>query len=156
MQLFGRWMRRKVKKHVEDRKPENKIAGWGQYCWVRLISVHSLGRQSVRVPTIGSWSGWQHGQSWAAFASVPGTEGKPIEKQCDGHNGRDRLAASTGFLLLWPEINHKYPHWPPPTARQASTPTHTLTVRQTEKREKKEERRRAWLVRGAVKHKPSR
>lgn len=78
---------------------------------------------------------------------------KPIEKQCDGHNGHDRLAASTGFLLLWPEINHKYPRWPPPTARQASTPTHTLTLR---KREKKEERRRAWFVRGAVKHKPSR
>lgn len=75
-QLFGRWMKRKVKKQVEDRKLEGKIAGWGQYCWVRLISVHSLGRQSVRVPTIGSWSGWQHGQSWAAFASVPGTEGQ--------------------------------------------------------------------------------
>lgn len=85
-----------------------------------------------------------------------GQRGKPIEKQCDGHNGCDRLAASTGFLLLWPEINHKYPHWPQPTARQASTPTHTLTLRQTGKREKKEKRRRAWLVRGAVKHKPSR
>ncbi|XP_060898169.1 beta-crystallin B3-like [Labrus mixtus] len=82
-----------------------------------------------------------------------GQRGMPIEKQCDGHNGCDRLAASTGFLLLWPEINHKYPYWPPPIARQASTPTHTLTLRRTEKREK---RRRAWLVPGAVKHKPSR
>lgn len=68
--------------------------------------------------------------------------GKPIEKQCDGHNGHDRLAASTGFLLLLPEINHKYPHRPLPTARQTSTPTHTLTLR-----EKKEERQivaRTW------------
>uniref|UniRef100_A0A671TW95 Beta-crystallin B3 n=1 Tax=Sparus aurata TaxID=8175 RepID=A0A671TW95_SPAAU len=50
-----------------------------------------------------------------------GQRGKPIEKQCDGHNGCDRLAASTGFLLLWPEINHKYPHWPQPTAHQTSS-----------------------------------
>ncbi|XP_034441274.1 beta-crystallin B3-like [Hippoglossus hippoglossus] len=75
--------------------------------------------------------------------------------QCDGHNGRDRLAASTGFLLLWPEINHKYPRWPPPT-RSPGLHTHTLTLRQTVKRDKTEERRRARLLRGAVKHKPSR
>ncbi|XP_032404904.1 beta-crystallin B3-like [Xiphophorus hellerii] len=77
--------------------------------------------------------------------------------QCDGHNGCDRLAVSTGFLLLWPEINHKYPHWHPPTARQASTTTHTLKLRQAGgKKTRQKERRRAWLVRGAVKHKPSR
>ncbi|KAM4583515.1 beta-crystallin B3-like [Fundulus diaphanus] len=75
--------------------------------------------------------------------------------QCDGHNGCDRLAASTGFLLLWPEINHKYPHRHPPTARQASTTTHTLTLRQAGTR-KTRHNERAWLVRGAVKHKPSR
>uniref|UniRef100_A0A7N6B289 Beta-crystallin B3 n=1 Tax=Anabas testudineus TaxID=64144 RepID=A0A7N6B289_ANATE len=72
--------------------------------------------------------------------------GKPIEKQCDGHNGCDRLAASTGFLLLWSEINHKYPHWPPPTARQASTSTHTLTLRHTKRREKGKRKDRAWLL----------
>lgn len=76
MPLFRCQLKRKVKKQVEDRKLESKMAGCGQYCWVRLITVHSLGRQSVRVPTIGSWSGWQHGQSWAAFASVPATEGQ--------------------------------------------------------------------------------
>lgn len=74
-------------------------------------------------------------ESWAALASVPGTEGNPIEKQCDGHNGCDRLAASTGFLLLWLEINHKYPHWHPPTAHQAST--QILTQSQTERAKKR-------------------
>lgn len=35
----------------------------------------------------------------------------PIERQRYGHNVSDRLAVSTAppFLLLWPEINHKYP-----------------------------------------------
>lgn len=35
----------------------------------------------------------------------------PIERRRYGHNVSDRLAASTAppFLLLWPEINHKYP-----------------------------------------------
>lgn len=73
---LGASWKRKVKKQVEDRKLESKIAGWGQLCWVRPITVRSLGRQSVRVPTIGSRSGWQHGQSWAALASVPATEGQ--------------------------------------------------------------------------------
>lgn len=66
-----------------------------------------------------------------------GQRAKPIEKQCDGHNGCDRLAASTGFLLLWPEINHKYPHWHPPTAHQASTTTHTPSHWHRQKRERK-------------------
>lgn len=65
-----------IKNHTEGRKLESKVAGWGRYCWVRLISVHSLGRQSVHVAIIGSWSWWQHGQCWAPFASVPATEGQ--------------------------------------------------------------------------------
>lgn len=38
----------------------------------------------------------------------------PIERQRYGHNVSDRLAVSTAppFLLLWPEINHKYPPHP--------------------------------------------
>lgn len=73
---LGASWKRKVKKAVEDWKLESKIAGWGQLCWVGPITVHSLGRRSVHVPTIGSRSGWQHGQSWAALATVPATEGQ--------------------------------------------------------------------------------
>lgn len=80
--------------------------------------------------------GGSMGRAGHGLPVCQGQRGKPIEKQCDGHNGCDRLAASTGFLLLWSEINHKYPHRPPPTARQASTPTLTLTLRQTEKKRK--------------------
>lgn len=96
--------------------------------------------------------------AWAALGTVlpvcQQQRGKPIEKQCDGHNGCDRLAASTVFLLLWPEINHKYPHCPPPTTHQAAIHISIHTPSHSEKKKRKD--RRVWLVHGAVKHKPSR
>lgn len=147
MILVGLWqMQKRKKKSWIDAIVLSEI----YLCWCSWLAVSTFA-------PVGSWSGWQPGQTWPAVATVPGTEGKAIEMQCDGHNGCDRLAVSTGFLLLWPEINHKYPHWHPPTARQASTTTHTLKLRQAGgKKTRQKERRRAWLVRGAVKHKPSR
>lgn len=98
-------------------------------CSFSWLAVRACAHYRIMV-RMAAWA-----ESWAALASVPGTEGKPIEKQCDGHNGCDRLAASTGFLLLWLEINHKYPHWHPPTAHQAST--QILTQSQTERAKKR-------------------
>lgn len=53
----------------------------------------------------------------------------PIERQRYGHNVSDRLAVSTAppFLLLWPEINHKYPPCPP--TAQPQTPSDTQRER---------------------------
>lgn len=66
--------------------------------------------------------GWQAGGQ----AAQPMPTQLPIERQRYGHNVSDRLAASTAppFLLLWPEINHKYP---PGLRRLLARPPHPLT-----------------------------
>ncbi|MED6256704.1 hypothetical protein ATANTOWER_004486 [Ataeniobius toweri] len=66
--------------------------------------------------------------SLVGWAGQPVPIQLPIERQRYGHNVSDRLAVSTAppFLLLWPEINHKYPplvsalEWLDPTKHQVA------------------------------------
>ena len=89
-------------------------------CWAGLFAESSW--LPVPVPTHSAH--WQPGGR--AAQCVP-TQ-LPIERQRYGHNVSDRLAVSTAppFLLLWSEINHKYPPCPCPLMAQPhQTPSGT-------------------------------
>lgn len=104
-----------------------------------MVTLSSDCKSTLRV--CFCWAGLFAESSWLSDPCGPHTvlagcqadgQGGVCQHSCllrggvNGHNVGDRLAASTAppFLLLWPEINHKYPP-ESPLPSNGSTPANT-------------------------------